>query len=417
MSGFIITTQDGSKYYFTLPLYSYQTISYSVDSKPDSAHKLPIKYGTKNYTKGTFREDLGTHAKTWLLTAITGPDYLKRMDDTTWAREERFLPHDGDIGFWVTFRYEYSNEIDDGEDIYKGIYAWRDPYNSFSKKDGTAGIPATYVTQFGLREITYLKSIETPTEFVYFKTSERKDALGVKYVKGDPGDDAGNEYPKTPNVDWNDFDSLKTFVQNCKKLDEVQWYSKIENPGLKAYQTISSITTQKAVPFKRVKLIYDYILGQESPNSIAKDKTGKRKEGRLTLTDAQIHTRDNAFRPYNFKYSSPDYKFQQDSIDYWGYPNNPQIIDCTSTYNIVDFPKEWYTLKNKCDEIDTKRPMSQEEIEKMNSDKVVWNLSGIMTPKGNLIYVDYERDHINSTVSTLYSMNKNEPYPDETKQM
>jgi hypothetical protein len=204
LCGFVITDRQGKSYYFTEPLFSLQKASYTNENK-----EFPINMEKSNIN---FSEDLGPHALTWLLTAITGPDYIKRgnplCEVSAIPAAEEILPHSGDWGFWVRFRYEYGDYIDEKkglpvisyeEDapkgIKKGTYSWRTPYyDRFSSDDKkfhdinpclkdykNPMKKAKYTSAFGRKEITYLKSIETASEIAFFRTSERLDGFGIEY--------------------------------------------------------------------------------------------------------------------------------------------------------------------------------------------------------------------------------------------
>jgi len=208
LSGFVITDMQGKTYYYTEPLFSLQKASYMNETKtvPSAIRKANI----------TYSEDFGGHALTWLLTAITGPDYVKRpLSDNpalTINHNEKILPRNGDWGYWTRFRYEYGEEVieragmpvpssepDGIKTIDKGTYTWRTPYfDSYTAEnyhdENRCHINSTnpmkkekYSSEFGRKEITYLKSIETASEVAFFRTSERMDGFGIDYT---------SEYPK-----------------------------------------------------------------------------------------------------------------------------------------------------------------------------------------------------------------------------
>jgi YD repeat-containing protein len=192
LGGFVLTDQQGKSYYYTFPLQSLQQVSYVNDS-PNAPSYLA------NSENCSFREDNGAYATTWLLTSITGPDYIKRMDNSNDDLSERLMPREGDYGYWVRFRYEYGKTIkndngtiimDETSEIEPQVsYEWRDPYYDSEwplpplpkphKKIPCNENGDKFSSTFGMKEITYLKSIETPSEVAYFHTSERLDGLGI----------------------------------------------------------------------------------------------------------------------------------------------------------------------------------------------------------------------------------------------
>lgn len=209
LNGFVVTKNDGTTYWYLVPLYSLQNANYlnQVKDTPKELNKDNLSYG----------ENFGPHATSWLLSAITGPDYVKLvnpgLEDPLVSPLEKMLPHDGDLGYWVAFHYEYGFPVvedrrgnpqlkTDTVKIDRTTYAWRDPYfnnymekNHFTDPCASTGGPFDfpYMSTFGLKEITYLKAIETASEIAYFKTSERLDGFGLDYRLGN---DSKNEYPK-----------------------------------------------------------------------------------------------------------------------------------------------------------------------------------------------------------------------------
>jgi len=116
LCGFVVTDKQGKTYWYTEPLFSLQDASYICKDgiQPTQANKADC----------TLREDFGAAARTWLLTAITGPDYVKRALDADFAHDtirsvddplfvERLMPHNADWGFWVRFRYSYGMPVTD----------------------------------------------------------------------------------------------------------------------------------------------------------------------------------------------------------------------------------------------------------------------------------------------------------------
>jgi hypothetical protein len=146
IGGFLVTNETGVNYHYTLPVYSYNEYTRS---------KL------KNPKKGvsTFREykNDDPYAYTWLLTAITGPDYIDvngnhKIDDE-------------DAGYWVKF--DYGRWAD--------AYQWRTPHTGYLND-----IESEYQTfSYGIKELYYLDAIETRSHKALFIKSKRKDGRGV----------------------------------------------------------------------------------------------------------------------------------------------------------------------------------------------------------------------------------------------
>lgn len=178
LTGFIVTDQEGKKYYYTLPLFNIQQISYSSSNPNGLTSKLVPDNGSYSYVNSN-----SPYVSTWLLTAITGSDYVKMKSadlpepgthypiDFNWI-----LPHQGDMGYWVKFNYAYDDYKTSENIEQKSTYLWQNPYK-LCIHDQCAG---QYSTTLGQKEITYLSSIETPSEVAYFHTEDRDDGIGLE---------------------------------------------------------------------------------------------------------------------------------------------------------------------------------------------------------------------------------------------
>lgn len=143
IAGFSITATDGLTYHFTIPVYTINV------TKSVSNHH---KYGNFTRTRTS-----PAYAYTWLMTGITGPDYVDRNDNG--------LIDDEDWGYWVDF--SYGKWADD--------YLWRTPgQGSIKDKDNRS-----YAYNFGKKQIYYLDAIRTRTHTALFLKDTRHDAKSV----------------------------------------------------------------------------------------------------------------------------------------------------------------------------------------------------------------------------------------------
>lgn len=221
IKGFVITSSNGTKYFFTQPVKSYLKVDYTINqekgtpvfvdkklSKNDGfwdnfgEAALTLIYppkllrGIKKAMTGVLDEKCGKdysdenilysyqvnmnpYATQWLLTEIQGPDYIqldKKSNDIA-----------NTIGYNV--RFKYSEE--------PTLYQWRSPYTRPNTKWSDLlnfRIPRNgmspegcdtkmYQASFGVKEYVYLESIETATHKVKFDlndpaTEERVDGKG-----------------------------------------------------------------------------------------------------------------------------------------------------------------------------------------------------------------------------------------------
>ncbi|MBN1115629.1 MAG: hypothetical protein JXA77_00370 [Bacteroidales bacterium] len=203
IGGFMITAIDGKTYYYSIPVYNFETfnITERTDKMEVFMDRQPSKY-----------------AYTWLLTAITGPDYIDINNNGL---------DDDDYGFWIKFNH---GKWSDG-------YIWRNPYSGYNmNKDGIHG---SY--SIGRKQLYYLNSIESNTHIAYFIKSLRDDALGTsdftKTVKRD------KEYVFSPyhvdlipcgitNYIWFEGEAVLTYTIPEKtkklKLDKIVLLSKAD---------------------------------------------------------------------------------------------------------------------------------------------------------------------------------------------
>ena len=193
ISGFVITDMEGKSYYYMDAVYNLEQIGFSAKNTEMGLPDDDFVYNYKS-SKFSYRDEICAYPTTWLLTAVTGPDYIKRRWDDEWTSiKEIMRPHQGDWGYWVSLRYKYGRDIifdkesrlpvldksDKAGYRDKASYIWRDPFHVNISNQSQNSDNLMYSAQTGKKEITYLKSIETPSEVAYFRTSPRLDAVGL----------------------------------------------------------------------------------------------------------------------------------------------------------------------------------------------------------------------------------------------
>ena len=141
VGAFTITNAEGYSYYFSLPVYSWEKFSFNEALGANNGNEYQVEYETQPY------------AVHWLLTGITGPDFVDKGSIGMLDNE--------DEGYWVKFDYgQWANG-----------YIW----DTEPQTD-----PNTSLTQYsvGRKEIYYLDAIETKTHIAYFVKNIREDAQG-----------------------------------------------------------------------------------------------------------------------------------------------------------------------------------------------------------------------------------------------
>ncbi|WP_264536625.1 RHS repeat domain-containing protein [Flavobacterium sp. N1736] len=145
-----VTTIDGKTYHFSLPVYNYEEVYKNYSNNLNENDKFLETVKTKPYA---------TH---WLLTAITGPDYVDVNNNNT--------PDESDYGYWVQFEY---GKWSDG-------YGWKTP------KTGAKTYNEKYLYFWGRKEIYYLDKVKTRTHTALFVKSVRNDdkSTPLQYKNG-----------------------------------------------------------------------------------------------------------------------------------------------------------------------------------------------------------------------------------------
>lgn len=205
IGGFMITNETGVTYHYALPVYN---------SNEYSRQKL------KNPYKGvpSFKEIKNNepYASTWLLTAVTGPDYVDRNGNG--------ILDNGDWGYWVKF--DYGRWADS--------YQWRTPDVGYMDE-----IESEYETfSYGIKELYYLDAIETSTHKAIFIKSPRKDGRGVtsRLEGGSNPRQFEMKYYRPGNIEFGKVDFYVSPV-SMMKLDAIYLFDK---------KSLSNVTVNKA---------------------------------------------------------------------------------------------------------------------------------------------------------------------------
>ncbi|MBS9464316.1 hypothetical protein KIM67_17970 [Flagellimonas sp. 389] len=139
VGAFRVTTLDGKTYHYSLPVYHKAEFKRVANFEDDSEDKF--------FEQQQF-EPYATH---WLLTAITGPDYIDKNGNNRVDEQ--------DYGYWVDFEY---GKWSDG-------FAWRSPNIGFHTDSNTTSY------SWGIKEVYYLDKVKTRTHTALFVKGERED--------------------------------------------------------------------------------------------------------------------------------------------------------------------------------------------------------------------------------------------------
>jgi hypothetical protein len=379
ITGFSITKEDGVTYHFRKPVYSLidvavaqQASDKSIIDKANlvwgnfmnSTYEWPAAFFTNDGDDSKFGGLYGTnvnfnisinnnkYAYAWLLTAVTGPDFVDINNDGE--------PGFGDLGYWVKFNYNENPDVDN--------YEWREPVAGYKP----TGIYDPYTPEekldksftCGKKQISYVKSIETNTHIAEFELSNRKDAYACRY---EPANSNLNNtlLLYTSGVDQNTAKSVDPFGSGglvntdkpLKKLDKIKLYKRDPATGAKESKVI------KEIEFK-----YTYDLCKGTANSDADDDKilgDYDHDGKLTLKEIHLKGEESSqlLPPYVFSYNEDSNednpKFSNLKWDRWGFYKTDGESD---------------HLKTNGDDVDA------------------WSLRSIATPMGAKLNVEYESD-------------------------
>lgn len=343
---------DGMTYLFNLPVLQKSSSTLSIAGKQDvsgiaikNINKAPIVTG-EDYR--TYEKQIGGKVKdrnktivkqdywypyAWLLTAVVGPDYVDY--------DEIPGPSDGDLGYWVKFKY-----IKVADD-----YRWRNPFNGLIHYPGAIENKGddSYMVTSGQKEIYYLERIESRGYVSKYNYAKRLDGFEA-YGGGEDGLYNGKAYnPMTqsgPELSSGEA-AYKVGNNSLYAVYKVDLFKKRASAtkGASIYNPINVFDVNYFTKLATTEFKYDYSLSGKVPNNIntllsassggiqAKDvpyhidKTSTAVEtGKLTLRKVQQITYDAdtpvKIPPYNLEYtydgaSEFNPEFDRDATDGW----------------------------------------------------------------------------------------------------
>ena len=161
VGAFSVTKEDGITYHYSLPVYSRKERNFSGVKGEET-------------TKFAVHKNNDRVAQSWLLTAVTGPDYVDVNANG--------LADSGDFGQWTTLSYgRYSTR-----------FHWRHPYVNYYDD----GDRVSYSK--GEKELYYLNEIKTRTHTAVFIKGVRKDGRGSYYNGSEPVPPTEDYYSTKP---------------------------------------------------------------------------------------------------------------------------------------------------------------------------------------------------------------------------
>lgn len=155
-----ITSPDGKTYHFTIPVYHYETVKRTLLK---TANQNP--YDADDVSESRQYNKYATH---WLLTAVTGPDYVDANSDGRVGGN--------DYGYWV--------RLDHGK--WSDGYTWKQPYEDEARLYTTNRLSEIDDEDFGYfsfgrKQLYYLNKIVSREHTAFFVKDIRHDAVGKTF--------------------------------------------------------------------------------------------------------------------------------------------------------------------------------------------------------------------------------------------
>jgi len=380
IGGYSITNEAGVTYHYALPAYTNDYTQYS--TAPFSLPGSIIKRTVANRNP---------YAYTWLLTAVTGPDYVDVNKDG--------LVDKSDWGYWVNFEYG----------------RWTDRYGYRTPDSGkNVDVDGSTVYSKGAKEIYYLNKINTRTHTALFVKEERVDVVGTNsfdyetYNKSVSLNSSNNTTYGTYEADVNAYNPVKSlklseiillennlfdrgtvnYVNDCHETVSndasyiekdcnylyhtsatgfvtnyqpiVNWGNVLDKADLDAVCNATSRTNQPPQFFgeairnsaiKRIVFGHDYSLCKKTPNSINEVDFGYQAPipdgGKLTLNNIRVYGRNQVqLMPstnFNYELDNPVSESMQIGFSAGdvGFSGRMGRIDCSgpNDFNVGDIIK------------------------------------------------------------------------------
>jgi hypothetical protein len=346
-----IIGEDGGRKIYGIPAYNTyrEDVSFSIGENTNATDKIKglVAY---NATDASINNRNGTdhfysmevvpgYAHSFLLTGILSSDYVDVKGDGI---------TDDDPGTAIKFNYWRKTDN----------FQWRTPYAA-GKANYNEGLLSDKMDDrgnysYGRKELWYIHSIESRTMVAVFETGNREDGLGADLMG---------------NTD-NTFANRQQYLKTIKLYSKADWFSNYS----------------AALPVKTVHFVYDYSLFADDndvskgvPNNTRAGATNENilnnKGGKLTLKKIYFTYQGNTkgiLQPYEFIYDfNQTYAWRQ--YDRWG--NYKNVNDG----NPVAVSNDYY-------------PYSTPDKDKADANAALWQLTGIHTPAGAIITVQYESD-------------------------
>ncbi|MDJ1486054.1 hypothetical protein QNI16_36570 [Cytophagaceae bacterium YF14B1] len=246
-----VKNANGLQYIYNLPAFNKSTKHLQIQGKGQSA---PVSengdyrsFSGQDRNKSKIEENYA-YPYAWLLTAVVGSDYID-FDNIPG-------PSDGDLGYWVKFRYIKTSDS----------YHWRTPFNGLDHIPGALHTVEDdiYAASAGEKEIYCLSEIESSDYVCVYKYQKRYDGIEA----AGQGLLNGNAINQLNQVDNSTADPTGTDFQFAVTRTEL--YKKHHKGNQSA---IYEYADRYGKLLKATEFYYDYSMCPGVPNNLVNAKT------------------------------------------------------------------------------------------------------------------------------------------------
>lgn len=282
IGGFSITNEKGITYHYSLPVYNIDGIIYSRNVKKADNEEV-------RWSKQIRRSQ---YAYNWLLTSITGPDFVDR--------DGNGIANEGDYGYWVNLGY--------GK--WTGTYYWRTPATGYTRDVDDEFESYSH----GSKELYYLNKIKTRTHTAIFEKDLRVDGRGegvaysifsdASYTDGAFSAASKRTLKLNRILLLNNSDATGINPANGAGIKNVESTVDLGANVIDKYDLQGTGIESKAI--KIIEFNHDYSLCQGTINSF-EDNTPNVKQGKLTLMSINTPGKQgiSVLPPVQFVYDIP----------------------------------------------------------------------------------------------------------------
>jgi YD repeat-containing protein len=246
-----VKTAEGLTYVYNLPVFNKSSESLQLAGKGvnppiikgDGYHSFEKSNGSaKNRGKVQVRDEYH-YPYAWLLTAVVGPDYID-FDEVPG-------PSEGDLGYWVKFKYVRASDD----------YRWRMPFTGMYHNPGAIQSVQddAYMASSGEKEIYYVSQIESSdyvSNYIYQKRFDGVEAKGNSIVNGGAHNSLNQSRP---------FAGDNTGDQFQYAVSRVELYQKHFSANKSETR---SLADKKGKLLRATEFKYDYSICPNTPNNL-----------------------------------------------------------------------------------------------------------------------------------------------------